>query len=94
MCFTEPEWKFLNDKHHEVRNSCRLPKIHKSMVIESAINTQNRDADLTMGYHEIKVHSIIRQSYALARTHFENSWYRYLDDCQKFLKVNLIKPER
>ena len=64
------------------------------MVIESAINTQNRDADLTMGYHEIKVHSIIRQSYALARTHFENSWYRYLDDCQKFLKVNLIKPER
>ena len=20
MCFTKPEWKFLNDKHHEVSN--------------------------------------------------------------------------
>ena len=38
-------------------------------------------ANLTMGYH------------ALASKHFENSWYRYLDDCQTLLKVNLIKPE-
>ena len=37
MCFTEPEWKFLNDKHHEVSNFYGLPKIHKYMVIESAI---------------------------------------------------------
>ena len=50
-------------------------------------------ANLTMGYHEIKVYSIIRQSYALASKHFENSWFRYLDDCQMFLKVNLIKPD-
>ena len=41
MCFTEPEWKFLNDMHHEVSNFYGLPKAHKSMVIESAINTQN-----------------------------------------------------
>ena len=41
MCFNEPEWKFLNDKHHEVINFYGLPKIHKSMIIESAINTQN-----------------------------------------------------
>ena len=40
MCFTEPEWKFLNDKHHEVSNFYRLPKIHKLKTIESAINTQ------------------------------------------------------
>ena len=235
MCFTEPEWKFLNDKHHEVISFYGLHKIHKSMVIESVINTQNnkiieifepndlklipivgghkcptrklsqlidillkpflkhiksfiRDSldflskcprdvhedteivtfevislytsiphefgleaidcfltkyqedlparfrkefalesanfilknnmltfvfefylqiketamgtifastygNLTMGYHEIKVYSIIRQSYALASKHFENSWFRYLDNCQILLKVNLIKPK-
>ena len=49
-------------------------------------------ANLTMGYHEIKVYSIIRQSYALASKHFENSWFR-LDDCQILLKVNLMKPD-
>ena len=43
MCFAEPEWKFLNDKHHEVSNFYGLPKIHKSMVIESAINTQSKE---------------------------------------------------
>ena len=43
-----------------------------------------------MGYHEIKVYSIIRQSYALASKYFENSWFRFLDD---LLKVNLIKPD-
>ena len=32
MCFTEPEWKFLNDKHHEVSNVYELPKIHKSVI--------------------------------------------------------------
>ena len=50
-------------------------------------------ANLSMGYHEIKVYSIIRQSYTLASKHFENSWFRYLDDCQILLKINLIKPE-
>ena len=49
-------------------------------------------ANLTMGYHEIKVYSIIPQSYALASKHFKNSWFRVLDDCQILLKVNLIKP--
>ena len=43
MCFTEPEWKFLNDKHHEVSNLYGLPKIHKSMIIESTINAQNSE---------------------------------------------------
>ena len=32
--------EFLDDKYHEVSNFYGLPKIHKSMVIESAINTQ------------------------------------------------------
>ena len=49
-------------------------------------------ARLTMRYHEIKVYSIISQSYALASKHFQNSWFRYLDACQILLKVNLIKP--
>ena len=41
MCFTEPEWKFLNDKYYEVSNFYGLPKIHKTNIIESAINIQN-----------------------------------------------------
>ena len=43
-------------------------------------------ADLTMGYHEIKVYSIISQSYALASKHFENSSFIFSDDCQIILK--------
>ena len=39
ICFTEPESKFLTDKHHEITNFYGLPQIHKSMVIESSINT-------------------------------------------------------
>ena len=50
-------------------------------------------ANLIMGYHKIKRYSIIRQSYALASKNFENSWFRFLDDCQILLKVNLIKPD-
>ena len=46
-----------------------------------------------MGHHEIKVYSISRQSYPLASKNFENSEYRYLDDCQILLKVDLIKRE-
>ena len=50
-------------------------------------------ANLTMGYRKIKIYSIIRQNYALATKHFENSWFRYSDDCQILLKANLIKPD-
>ena len=50
-------------------------------------------ANLTMGYHEIKFYSIIRQHCTLTSKHFENSWFRFLGDCQIILKVNLIKPE-
>ena len=46
-----------------------------------------------MGYHEIKIYSIIRQSHALASKYFENSSFRYLKDCQVLLKVNLINPD-
>ena len=49
-------------------------------------------AILTKGYHEFKVYSIIRQTYALASKYCENSCFRVLDDCQILLKVNLIKP--
>ena len=43
------------------------------------------------GNHEIKVYSIISQSYVLAIKYFENSWLSYLYDCQILLKVNSIK---
>ena len=43
MGFTEPEWTFLEDKHPEVSNFFGPPKVHKSKIIESAINIQNSD---------------------------------------------------
>ena len=42
-CFTEPEWKFFKDKHHEVSYFYGLPKIHKSMIMDSSISTQNSE---------------------------------------------------
>ena len=50
-------------------------------------------ANLTMAYHEIRVYSVIRESYTLASKHFQNSLFRFLDACQILLKVNLIKPD-
>ena len=50
-------------------------------------------ANVIMGYHETKVYSIILQSYDLASKHFENIRFRFLDNCQLLLKVNLIKPD-
>ena len=44
-----------------------------------------------MWYQEFKIYSIICQSYAVARKYFENPWFRFLDDCQIKLKINLIK---
>ena len=41
--FIEPEWKFFNDKLHEVNSFYGLPKVHKYMVIKSAINTKNSE---------------------------------------------------
>ena len=43
--------------------------------------------------HQIKVYSIISQSYTSASKRFQNSRLRYLDDCQILLKVDFIKPE-
>ena len=50
-------------------------------------------AYLVMTYHEIKISSIICQSHTLANKHFETFWFRFLNDSQILLKVNLIKPE-
>ena len=50
-------------------------------------------ANLAMLYHDIKVFYIICLSYALARKHFENSRFGYLDEFQILLKANLIKPD-
>ena len=59
MCFTEPEWKFLNDKHHEVSKFYGLPKIHKSMIIESAINTQNSEIIKIFEPNDLKIRPIV-----------------------------------
>ena len=59
MCFTEPEWKFLNDKHDEVSNFYELPKIHKSMIIESAMDTQDREIVEIFEPNDLKLRSIV-----------------------------------
>lgn len=46
-----------------------------------------------MGYHEVKLYSIIKNTYnQTISKHFENNWFRFLDDCQILLAHN-IKPE-
>ena len=59
MCFTEPGWKFLNDKHHEVSDFYGLPRIHKSIIIESAINTQNREFIEIFESNDLKLEPIV-----------------------------------
>ena len=56
-------------------------------------NLASTYANLTMGYHEMKVYSIIYQSHISASDHFESSWYRFSDNCQILLKFNLIKAD-
>ena len=53
----------------------------------------NTYGNLTMGDHEIEVYSIIRQGYAFASKYFENSWFKFLEDCKILLNVNLIKAD-
>ena len=59
MCFTDPEWKFLNDKNNEVSNFYGLPKIHKSKVIESATNTKNSEIIETFEPNVLKLRPIV-----------------------------------
>ena len=59
MCFTESEWKFLKDKHHEVSNLYRLSTIHRSMVIESAINTQNKEIIESFEKNHLKLRPVV-----------------------------------
>ena len=40
MCFSKPEWKILNDKHHEVSNFYGLFKIQKSRIIQLKFSNQ------------------------------------------------------
>ena len=35
--------ELMTEWYHEVIKLCRLPKIQKSMIVESAINTQNSE---------------------------------------------------
>ena len=49
--------------------------------------------NLIMRYHEIKICCSICHCHSLASKYFENSWFRFLDECQISLKVNLIKQD-
>ena len=51
-------------------------------------------ANLSMGYHEIKLFDLIELNYNLEiRKYFVENWKRFLDDCQILLKTDLIKPD-
>ena len=59
MGFTEPEWKFLEDKHPKVSNFFGPPKVHKSKIIESVINTQNSDIIEIFELNDLKLRLIV-----------------------------------
>ena len=59
MCFRKTERKFLNDKHHGVTIFYVLPKIRKSMLVESAINTQNSEIIETFEPNDLKLRPIV-----------------------------------
>ena len=49
-------------------------------------------ANVSMGYHEIKLYHLIELNYNLdIRQYFMENWKRFLDDCQILLKTNLVK---
>ena len=50
-------------------------------------------ATLSMGFHEIELHAIMRNKFTLpVSNYFEQNWKRFLDDCFIFLRLSLIKP--
>ena len=59
MCFTEPEWKFLHDKHDKVSNFFGLTKSYKSTIIESSINTQNLEMTEMFEPNDLKLRPIV-----------------------------------
>ena len=51
-------------------------------------------ANLSMGYHEIKLYDLTALNYNLDITqYFVENWERFLDDCEILLKTDLIKPD-
>ena len=62
MCFTKTEWKFLKDKQCEVSNLNGLPKIHKSKITESAINTQNSEIIEIFEPNDLKLRPTVENS--------------------------------
>ena len=59
--------KILKDKDHEVSNFYELPKIHKSMIIESAINIQNSEIIEFFEPNDLTVRPIVASPKCLTR---------------------------
>ena len=51
-------------------------------------------ANLSIGYHEIKLYDLIELNYNLdIRQYFVENWKRFLDDCEILSNTDLIKPD-
>ena len=51
-------------------------------------------ANLSMGYHEIKLYNLIELNYSVdMRQYFVENRKRFLDDCKILLKTDPIKPD-
>ena len=51
-------------------------------------------ANLSMGYHEIKLYDLIELNYNLdIRQYFVENWKRLLDGCEILLNTDLVKPD-
>ena len=52
------------------------------------------DTNLILTYHGIKTYDLIELNYRLyMRQYFVENWKRFLDDCEKLLITDLIKPD-
>ena len=51
-------------------------------------------ANLSMGYHEIKLYDFNESNYNLQiRQYFVENWRRFLDDCGIILNIDVINPD-
>ena len=76
-------------------NICFFDKVYYLQIKGTAMGTifAPTYANLTMGYHEVKLYSIIKNTYNLTVSkYFRDNWFRFLDDCQ-ILLINNIEPK-
>ena len=72
--------------------SLAINTFYSFRVLQWALYLHKTYANLSMGYHEIKLYDLIELNYNLdIRQYFVENWKKFLDDCEILLKTDLIK---